>query len=849
MSASIPFMITAQMRSELAEKGFTQDQIRNMKPEDAWAALGGMPSEAKPDNLALALRLVERGWYVFPCHESAWSYTDKKTNKVVDRKAKEPYWNKSDLPHGKDNASIDPALIKTWWKRWPTALVGIYCEKSGIFAVDIDTKNGIDGISSWFALVDAKAMGEVPECGPMQETPSGGLHLIFKLPDNLVIPNNAGKLGPGLDLRSAGYICTGELPDGSAYTWQPEHEPTAKITDAPSWLLELIRDMGGKPVEQTPAVAPIQSKLPGQSNDEIADFWLKKALEKGGLGNGDETGLWLAVQLRDARCGTGEIESALRAYAQRVPQNRSDPFTEKDVARWSKSALSRSPREPAKHQGAISFNGNGHNTYVNGGLQNQPEKKQISFLPGDIDNGRRFAAQFGGLAAYASAMGWLTWDGRRWEIDETGRAANFAKILADDIYTEAKSLEQEAKALADASKKAESDEEAIKLIKKSTDIESLAKLKKSWAEKSRSRGRQEAMLVMAQSEHGIAARTSAFDGDPWLLNCENGILDLKTGELHPHDPSKRLMKIAGTKYDKEAACPRWLSFLDRIFKSDQTMIDFIQRAAGYTLTGDIGEQAFFFLHGGGANGKSTFTETIQSVLGDYARKSKTETLMTKKNISGANNDVARLAGARMVSAAELGEGHRLNEALIKDLTGGDVITARFLYREDFQYKPTFKIWMYGNHTPGITGTDDGIKRRIKMIPFEVRIPDAEQDKKLCEKLREELPGILAWMVRGCLDWQRQGLKYPQAITTATNTYLASEDVLGAFLEDCCTTESSIAAVQARDLYTAFKLWAVDTGAEIVSEVIFSRRMAEKGFRGERAPGDGRKRYSGVGLLT
>ena len=253
------------------------------------------------------------------------------------------------------------------------------------------------------------------------------------------------------------------------------------------------------------------------------------------------------------------------------------------------------------------------------------------------------------------------------------------------------------------------------------------------------------------------------------------------------------------------------------------------------------------MYGTGANGKSTFTEALQAALGDYARKTPTETLMQKyQDNGGASPDIARLAGARMVSAAELAEGRRLNEPLIKDMTGGDRMTARYLNKEFFEFSPAFKLWMYGNHQPKITGTDPGIWRRVLLIPFTVSIPETEQDKNLGEKLRAELAGILAWAVAGCIAWQHDGLEVPQEVKDATADYKASQDILALFFAERCVI-NSLATVQARELYNQFKLWAVETNTDPGSEVNFARRMTEKGYQKTANTGKGRA-YTGIGLL-
>jgi len=267
---------------------------------------------------------------------------------------------------------------------------------------------------------------------------------------------------------------------------------------------------------------------------------------------------------------------------------------------------------------------------------------------------------------------------------------------------------------------------------------------------------------------------------------------------------------------------------------------------GYSLTGDTGERALFFLHGAGANGKSTFLETIRAMAGDYGLRTPTETLMTKR--SGAiPNDVARLKGARLVTAAESDEGKRLAEALIKDLTGGDTIAARFMRAEWFDFRPQCKIWLATNHKPTVRGTDKAIWDRIKLIPFGVIIPKEEQNRRLIETLKTELAGILAWAVRGCLEWNRDGLGIPDEVKTATGRYRDEMDVLGAFLNDQCEFGPT-AEVTVKALYNAYKDWCETNGERASSKRALGLRLAERGIDQYKATG-GTRTWLGIGLVA
>jgi putative DNA primase/helicase len=357
------------------------------------------------------------------------------------------------------------------------------------------------------------------------------------------------------------------------------------------------------------------------------------------------------------------------------------------------------------------------------------------------------------------------------------------------------------------------------------------------------------MLRLAGTEESILTPAAFFDADQFVLNCENGLLDLHTGALYAHDPMAYCAKLAGAAYDPAATCPTWNAFITRITDGDAALAGFLQRAAGYTLTGATGEQCLFFAHGSGANGKSTFFGALTAILGDYAAKMPADALMSKERHagSGPSPELARLNGARLVLASELDEGRRLSESLVKDLTGGDVITARHLHKEYFDFKPTFKLWLYGNHRPVITGTDEAIWRRVRLIPFLVTIPEPERDADLPEKLLEEAPGILAWAVRGCLDWQRGGLGLSQAVQQATAAYRADMDIVGRFLEEQCTFGVNLWCSYA-DLRAAYEAWATANGEPVLLGRRFGNYLAERGFKPEYGAGHAAIRR-GLGLAV
>jgi putative DNA primase/helicase len=442
-----------------------------------------------------------------------------------------------------------------------------------------------------------------------------------------------------------------------------------------------------------------------------------------------------------------------------------------------------------------------------------PEQRNLT----DLGNAERFAARHGEHVKHVPAWGWLAWDSTRWARDE-GAAIRHAKETVRAMYAEAAQITDETnrKRLADH------------------------------AIRSENAARLDALLKLAETEKQVEARAADFDGEPLLLNCANGTLDLRTGQLHPHNPADRLTRITGTLYDPAATCPTWDAFLDRVLGGSRELVEFVQRAMGYTLTGDTSGQCLFFCYGTGANGKSTFLETVRAVLGEYSQQSEFSTFLARQNES-VRNDIARMAGVRFVAAIEAGEGRRLNEPLIKTLTGGDTVTARFLFKDYFEFRPQFKLWLAANHKPIIRGTDNAIWRRIRLIPFTVTIPESERDPRLAMKLRAELPGILAWAVRGCLDWQRAGLGTPTEVRNATESYRAEMDTLAAFIDEHCFVGPA-ATVKKGDLYSAYKAWAEGNGEYVETSRAFSVRLSERGFPDDRGTG-GTRVWRGIGLLA
>ena len=442
-------------------------------------------------------------------------------------------------------------------------------------------------------------------------------------------------------------------------------------------------------------------------------------------------------------------------------------------------------------------------TQAEGNTDSAPETIPPEERLTDLGNARRFVRQHQGSIRYCYQLSaWLHFDGKRWIRDESGEIERRAKQTVEDIYAEAAEI---------------ADEEERKELRKH-------------AMKSESAGRIASMIDLARSEPGIPVAVEDLDQDPWLLNVENGTIDLRSGVRREHRGRDRITKLAPVSYNPDATCPKFLEFLATIFAEIRALIDFLQRAIGYSLTGLTSEQKLFLLHGGGNNGKTTLEKAIEATLGDYAEATPPETLMIRYGEGGGpSEDIARLRGARFVSSIESEEGRRLAEAKIKLLTGGDKVVARHLYGHYFEFRPTFKLWFATNHLPTVRGQDEAIWRRILRIPFNVTIAKAERVPDFFESvLRPELPGILAWAVAGCLVWQERGLEPPEEVLNATADYRHEQDFVAAFVADCCHVDVQLSA-RAGALYKAFKSWSEERGEKPMSGSMFGRRLEERGF--------------------
>jgi putative DNA primase/helicase len=407
------------------------------------------------------------------------------------------------------------------------------------------------------------------------------------------------------------------------------------------------------------------------------------------------------------------------------------------------------------------------------------------------------ARRFGAKAIHTPGRGWLVYDGRRWRRDDLLKVTELAKQTARRIVDEAQHLQN------DAARAARS----------------------KFASQSLSKGALDRMLELSKSL--LAVEDNRLDADPsWLLNVENGTIDLRTGRRERHDPRDLLTKLAPVRANRRAKCRLFKEFLHRITDDDAGLRTFIQKAVGYSLTGITTEQVFFFVHGkSGNNGKSTLVNLIRDMLGEYGCHTPTETLLTKQYDNNIPADLARLDGMRMVTAIEADANRHLAEAKIKAMTGGEPIVARFMRQNFFSFEPEYKLWLVANDRPRVRGTDEAFWRRVRVIPLGIEIPAEERDKKLAEKLRAEWPGILAWAVRGCRKWQAKGLSQPKTVRSATKGWHQEMDHLKKFVGEqlIIAPGHKIAASQLFDLY---KKWCSAHGEEALTVQDFKAKLQE-----------------------
>ncbi|MDA9010220.1 phage/plasmid primase, P4 family [bacterium] len=462
-------------------------------------------------------------------------------------------------------------------------------------------------------------------------------------------------------------------------------------------------------------------------------------------------------------------------------------------------------------------------------IQNEEQNKLKEYPCTDTGNMERFVDQHQGyLRSLGTIKTWLVWDGTRWKPSDYAEVFKFALETVESIKTEV--------------------EEAEDFL----DAQTLQK----WSLTSQSEPKMRAMLNMASNHPLLVSKASSFDKQKMKLNCLNGIVDLKTGQLNQRTSDDLHTKVIGTNFNPQAKCPNFDKFIKEVFGSDGELISWIQRAFGYSLTGSAQEQVLFICYGTGANGKSTLLETISKILSDYSTNADFEMFLSnQKSDVRVMEAVGELKGIRLALASEVDASKRFNESLVKRLTGGDTLRGTRLHMGAFQFEPQHKLWFLCNHIPFARDGSHGFWRRIKVIPFAQQFQGASLDSSLPDKLWAEREGILAWMIRGAVAWAKElqktnattGLGPCKAIDQSIEEYRYDNDLSARFIEDCLVRDNDFGSIGARELYFAYQRWWSDNSDEDTpSEGIFSRRMEERGLKKTRTKAG--VVYKGVKLI-
>lgn len=760
-------------------------------------------------------------------------------------------------------ATSDPAVIAGWWKAEPLSNVGLLLNPdAGMIGIDIDSAAGE-------RIVADLAGGDLP---PTWEFSTGhGRRLLFRVPPG-VSPKVASLKDANGD-EAVRFQCgknsqTAAPPSwhysGRRYEWAPGRDPDSlPLADMPGWLLAVVCPPELPPAERRAGRADHDPDAPWADFNRRGSWG--EVLTQAGFKFSSKAAGGVSYWTRPGKGGgtsvsVGHYKSDLDgtdllfAFSGSIPFL--DPWKPCDLfgfyARWRHngdfSAAAKAlrddgfdgvrygrPAKAARPGAAPPLLPPPPPPAAGGGQQPGGTVDPCS----DLANGRRFAAEHADDARYSHPeKRWYVWTGNRWRHDDTGAAVRMAKATA------ARMLRAATEAMIAAAGDPHATAEAARGLK--------------WAVGTQQANRLEAMLKLAQSEPGLAVTPDQFDADPWLFNCPNGTLDLRTGELRPHRREDHQTALCPTPFDPAARCPAWERFTATVFGGDAEMVAYVRRLLGYAATGNTSVAVLPVLWGDGSNGKSTLVETVLDVLGgDYATKAPPDFLMAKK---GENHptELADLKGKRLVVAMETEEGRRLNEPLIKELTGGDRIKARRM-REDFwEFKPTHKLFLGTNYKPAVRTGGHGLWRRLRLIPFAVRFwradegeagpPELEADRTLRDKLTAEAAGILAWVVRGCLAWQRAGrdLATPKPVIRATTEYREEEDIFGRFFADRCERHHTAVTASA-DAYAAFLAWCEQERANErpLSQTIFGKRLTAAGMH--KHTSNGKVVYTGFRL--
>lgn len=431
----------------------------------------------------------------------------------------------------------------------------------------------------------------------------------------------------------------------------------------------------------------------------------------------------------------------------------------------------------------------------------------------DVGNAERLISIYGKDIKFNVNQGkWYVWNGVNWELDNSFKVENLYRRVLRKFQKDIVNIN------------IQGDEQATSKQKEKA---------KAFVLRNETDGKIKGVLNQAKTFQGVNFIES--DKDDYLFNTPEATINLRNLNQKKHDRRDLITQCSNYSFNRENdKCPNWIAFLNRIFCGDQELINYVQKAVGYSLTGDMSEQCLFMLWGGGANGKSTFVKALEDIMGTYSATIKGETLMEKNGQDGARGDLARLTNKRVVIASELQEGQVFNEPLLKVLSAGETLPVRFMYQEEFMLKPKFKLWIMTNKKPKVKGNDHGIWRRWRMIPFKYKFTEKEKDPNFYEeKLKPELEGILLWAITGYQMWKEQGFEAPQEVMEAVEDYKMDMDQVGRFIEDCCKVGEGYECTGA-NMYDEYINWCIAEGENYkMTNHKLAQDLKEKGFVNKR----------------
>lgn len=759
-----------------------------------------------PDLLQAALRYAKRGWPVFPLL---------------------PRDKKPTTKHGFKDATTDPEQIREWWTQGPDANIGIACGGE-LLVLDVDGPEG-----------EASIAGR-PIPPTVQAITGEGKHYYFQPVEGA---RNVS-IGQKVHIRTdGGYVVAPPSvhPSGKRYSWAPGMSPDdVEVQPAPQWLVNMVLEKSQYTGSETPARVYAQDEL---TDDLIryGDVALEREIERvanAQQGTRNDT-LNRAAYSLGQLVGGGILDED-RVRDELYEASLKCGLVQDDGAHAAQGTIHSGIEAGKKEPRSPEPPGADSNSEGPVAIADSSEPEMIKTDPGDEEtevpldllkdctdagNAMILAQLFGNRLRYDHGRGvWFVWQGHWWQEDPDGTPMRLALKAAEWRHKHALEL---------------GNEEAARVSK--------------WAIGSRNEPKLKACLGVAENLHPFAVSGTDWDLDPVLLGCLNGVIDLEAGELRDGKPEDNITRHVPHNFNPDAKCPRWESYLDEVFNGDEELIGFVQRAVGYTLTGLTTEQVFFVLFGTGSNGKSVFTETILYLMGNYATPASFDAFADRPSHSEA---LAQLSGKRMVTAAEVRENVTLNEQRVKAFTHGDTLKAAYKYGHEFEFRPCGKLWLATNRRPVINDDSLGFWRSVRLIPFvrqfledpNTELGQGKLDPKLAEALREEIEGILAWAVRGCIEWQKHRLGHPAAVEAGTEQWQAESDPLAEFVDECCMVGDGF-QVPAKQICGAYQKWCDANRVherDRLTKKALSNRMCER-YTKKRIGASRTTTYFGIGL--